>query len=93
MDCPCILTRALLEKLGVDRSARVLDAGCGWGVTLVRLERSGFHVDGLDISKRALEALDRPGRLLIQADLAQPIAGDIESYDAVLAHRRDRARG
>jgi 2-polyprenyl-3-methyl-5-hydroxy-6-metoxy-1,4-benzoquinol methylase len=79
------LTIALLKRLGVNRSARVLDAGCGWGVTLGLLERCGYRADGLDISRRALDQLDRPGRLLIEADLAQPLADRFEPYDAVLA--------
>ena len=36
------LTLALLGRLGVRPPARVLDAGCGWGVTLGRLERRGL---------------------------------------------------
>ena len=76
------LTIALLKRLGVNRSARVLDAGCGWGVTLSLLERCGYRADGLDISRRALDQLDRPGRLLIEADLAQPLADRFEPYDA-----------
>jgi SAM-dependent methyltransferase len=79
------LTIALLKRLGVDRPARVLDAGCGWGVTLDRLERCGYRAEGLDISRLALERLDRPGRVLIEADLAQPLAESFEPYDAVLA--------
>ena len=79
------LTVALLKRLGVNRPARVLDAGCGWGVTLERLERCGYQADGLDISRRALDRLDRPGRLLVEADLAQPLTDGFGLYDAVLA--------
>src|SRR3954468_86071 len=62
------LTLALLGELGVRPSAPVLDAGCGWGVTLDLLERSGYRATGLDVSRPALERLDRPGRTLIEAD-------------------------
>jgi len=63
----------------------VLDAGCGWGVTLSALERRGYHASGLDIARNALERLDAPGRSLIEADLTQPWPGGLPRFDAVLA--------
>jgi SAM-dependent methyltransferase len=63
----------------------VLDGGCGWGVTLDALERRGYRTVAIDISRRALELLDRPGRFLIQADLTKPIPGSTTRFDAVLA--------
>jgi 2-polyprenyl-3-methyl-5-hydroxy-6-metoxy-1,4-benzoquinol methylase len=79
------LTLALLERWKIDPPARVLDAGCGWGVTLEFLERRGYRAVGLDISRRALETLDRPGRELAEADLARPLPSGLEPYDAVVA--------
>ena len=40
---------------------------------------------GLDISRRTLEKLDRPGRRLIEADLARPLGRDAPVCDAALA--------
>lgn len=81
------LTLALLGQLGIRAGARVLDAGTGWGVTFRALERRGYEVTGLDISRPALERLERerPGRALIEADLTQPRAEMASTYDAVLA--------
>ncbi|HZW29660.1 MAG TPA: class I SAM-dependent methyltransferase [Isosphaeraceae bacterium] len=79
------LTLALLDRLGIRPPARVLDAGCGWGVTLESLERAGYQAIGLDVSRSMLERLDRPGRALIEADLAQPVPAAFEPCDAVLA--------
>ena len=79
------LTLRLLRELGLGPPARVLDAGCGWGVTLDALEGSGYQAIGLDISRRALERLDRPGRTLIEADLARPFERTGPVNDAVLA--------
>lgn len=79
------LTLELLDRLGVRPPSRVLDAGCGWGVTLSALERRGYRADGLDISRKALERLDAPGRTLIEADLNQPWPPGSDTYDAVLA--------
>ena len=79
------LTLDLLDRLGIHPPAEVLDAGCGWGVTLEALERRGYHVLGMDISRRALQQLDRPSRRLVEADLAQPLGHITVASDAVLA--------
>lgn len=79
------LTLDLLRDLELRPPARVLDAGCGWGVTLESLEARGFQAVGLDVSRRTLEKLDRPGRHLIEADLSRSMPPRAGGYDAVLA--------
>jgi SAM-dependent methyltransferase len=80
------LTLDLLGRLGVRPPDRVFDAGCGWGTTLEALERAGYRVAGADISRRALERLDRPDRELIEVDLTKPLPPEqAGGYDAVLA--------
>jgi 2-polyprenyl-3-methyl-5-hydroxy-6-metoxy-1,4-benzoquinol methylase len=79
------LTLTLLHQLGVRSPARVLDAGCGWGTTLEALERRGYRAAGMDISRRSLEQLDRPGRELYVADLTRDLTGNDSGFDAVLA--------
>jgi SAM-dependent methyltransferase len=79
------LTLELLDRLGVRPPSRVLDAGCGWGTTLGWLERKGYKVVGADISRRALQELDRPGRELVEVDLTKPLPDGIDLFDAVLA--------
>jgi SAM-dependent methyltransferase len=79
------LTLALLDRLGIRPPARVLDAGCGWGVTLIALEGRGYKAAGMDISRRMLDRLDRAGRELYVADLTRELPDGIEGYDAVLA--------
>lgn len=79
------LTLQLLDRLGILPPARILDIGCGWGTTLEALEALGYRVVGADISRRALELLDRPGRDLVEADLNQPLPRGVETFDAVLA--------
>lgn len=79
------LTIALLRQLGVDPPAHVLDAGCGWGVTLERLERAGYRATGMDVSRRTLAQLDREKRTLIEADVTRPFPDGHDAYDAVLA--------
>ena len=79
------LTLALLHQLGVRSPARVLDAGCGWGTTLEALEHRGYRAAGMDISRRSLERLDRPGRELYVADLTRDLTGNANGFEAVLA--------
>lgn len=76
---------ALLKQFDIDSSAEMLEAGCGWGTNLTQLEKSGFAVTGLDISRQALERLDRHNRTLIEADLSKPLPEDVRQYDVVLA--------
>jgi 2-polyprenyl-3-methyl-5-hydroxy-6-metoxy-1,4-benzoquinol methylase len=80
-----ILTIELLRRHGVNPPASILDAGCGWGVTLEYLEALGYRATGLDISRRALEALDNRERRLVLADLTQDIPAQADRFDAVLA--------
>lgn len=79
------LTLDLLRRLGLEPPARILDVGCGWGVTLESLEKRGYEVIGMDISRRTLEKLDRPGRVLFEADLTRSIEGNVCLSDGVLA--------
>lgn len=79
------LTVALLRRAQVHPPARILDAGCGWGLTLDHLEKHAYSATGLDISRQALERIDRPGRALIEADLTRNLPADVEPFDAVLA--------
>ncbi len=79
------LTCALLDRLGVTPPARVFDAGCGWGTTLLALENRGYQVTGMDISRGTLARLDTPERQLVRADLSCPVPSGVDVYDAVLA--------
>jgi SAM-dependent methyltransferase len=79
------LMLALLRRMKVSPPARVLDAGCGWGVNLEALERCGYRVAGLDISRRCLQRLERPGRELIEADITRPLPDGVIPYHAVIA--------
>ena len=79
------LVLGLLRRMGIQPGAKIMDVGCGWGTTLASLEKAGYAVTGLDVSKAALDQLDRPNRLLIEADLTQPFPEDAPRHDAVLA--------
>lgn len=78
------LALQLLAQFGLRRDACVLDAGCGWGVTLDAIEQAGYTAVGLDASRQVLEQIDRPERRLIHADLSRAMLSQ-ERFDAVLA--------
>ena len=79
------LVLRLLSRIGRESPCRIIEVGCGWGTNLCALERSGYKVTGLDISRDALVRLDRADRTLIEADLAQDLPADAPEYDVVLA--------
>ncbi|MFT3891062.1 MAG: class I SAM-dependent methyltransferase [Anaerolineales bacterium] len=45
----------LIETLGLKTGASLLDLGCGPGLYTSRFARAGFHVNGLDFSRRSIE--------------------------------------
>jgi len=50
--------------------ARILDVGCGRGVTLRSLSRAGFEAHGFERSQAAVQGLDRQVQVRIADDLA-----------------------
>src|SRR5271163_2593009 len=89
------LVLAMLGELRILPPASILEAGCGWGTNLQALEAEGYEVTGLDVSRRALERLDRPHRQLIEADLSLGLPVSVPSlpdlyseFDAIQGHRR-----
>ena len=80
--------------LDSDEVARVIDIGCGTGLTGMYLShlRSKLEIDGLDISPEMLEEARRKKRAddsavyshLNECDLTQPVVNKFESYDALI---------
>ena len=78
-----------MERFVPDRSARVLDMGCGTGLAGVVLRRRGYEaVDGCDYSPEMLEQARRTGAYdrLIEIDLNDhPLPIEAGAYDVVIA--------
>ncbi|MDW3177823.1 MAG: class I SAM-dependent methyltransferase [Acidimicrobiia bacterium] len=74
-------------RLGVDKSATILDIGCGTGLSGLALAQAGYEtLDGCDYSTGMLEVAHETSayRRLFEADLHKPpIDADTDSYDAV----------
>ena len=79
------LFEALLDAAGVGYGTRVLDIGCGTGLTLVLATERGARVAGIDVTDGLLEiAQERlPAADLRVADMETLPFAD-ESFDVVL---------
>jgi SAM-dependent methyltransferase len=75
----------LLRRIGCETPRQIIEAGCGWGTNLSELEKAGYTVTGLDVSRNALARLDRDERTLIEADLSKDLPPNTPEYDVVLA--------
>jgi SAM-dependent methyltransferase len=80
----CRLAAAVLAGQGIQPPARILDIGCGSGLTLKALEARGYPVVGIDAVRTLLERLDGPGRLLVHADVTGELPPSLGTFDAVL---------
>ena len=59
-DCPMDVKRALLERSGISRGARVLDVACGTGaITEVLHDLTGKPVKGVDLSGEMIKVAKR----------------------------------
>jgi predicted TPR repeat methyltransferase len=79
---------ALLASHLADRTACIIDLGCGTGAAGAELKRAGFaHIDGLDLSPEMLAVARSKAiyRHLFAADLLAPLAISGSTYDAVIS--------
>ncbi|GGC30505.1 hypothetical protein GCM10011504_05960 [Siccirubricoccus deserti] len=81
------LLAALLEEMGVARGLRVLDLGCGTGLSGVALAPFAARLEGLDLSPRMLAEAGRRGlyQALHQADLLSFLPAHPAAYGLVAA--------
>ena len=78
--------KALMEVVK-NKSALILDAGCGTGLVGQELKNNGYkNIDALDYSKEMLEEAGKKGVYgkLIHADLSRPLKIKTNQYDAVV---------
>jgi predicted TPR repeat methyltransferase len=84
---PYSIAGILAEQLP-DRSASILDVGCGTGLTCRVLAERGYdRLDGIDLSAEMLAVARERGiyRELLEADITQPLALESASYDGVIS--------
>jgi SAM-dependent methyltransferase len=75
----------IVDALGLEPDARVLDLACGHGRHTARLARRGFAVTGLDVSASSLELAreNEPSATYVEADMREVPLED-GSFDAVI---------
>lgn len=81
------LHRDVLRRLPDQRSARVLDVGCGSGDLIALLRRSGWtDVSGIDVSREQVRlAVDRGVTGVRRADVHEYAATHPAEYEVILA--------
>ena len=82
------IASAAFAKIATDRSASIIDVGCGTGLVGLELVDAGFtNIDGVDISANMLAEAEQTGiyRNLILQDVEKDPAIDDGTYDAVIS--------
>lgn len=73
-----------VHRAGCGPGGAILDAGCGEGRNAIPLARAGYHVVGLDRSRRLLEAVPRHPRLRLVCGSYEAMPFRSSTFDAVL---------
>jgi predicted TPR repeat methyltransferase len=91
---PKAISEVFNEHVPTDEVTRVIDIGCGTGLTGMYLShlRSHLALDGLDISPEMLAEAKRKKRTddsavyanLNECDLTQPVLNKFDAYDALI---------
>ena len=84
---PEVIAQLLCEHVS-DKSAEILDVGCGTGLTCRLLADRGYcSLDGIDLSPDMIRVAGGQGiyRDLIVGDVNRTIERDADSYDAVIS--------
>lgn len=76
----------IVELLGLEPGARILDAGCGFGRTVAVFAEMGYDAVGVDISPAVIAEAEKrnPGPTYLVHDLTEPLPADVERFDAVV---------
>lgn len=84
---PQTIANKLIKHLS-DRSAPIIDIGCGTGLTCTLLHQNGYcRLDGIDFSADMLKVASNRNiyQTLIQGDLNQPLNIDSNTYHAAIS--------
>jgi predicted TPR repeat methyltransferase len=84
---PASIAARLIVQLP-DTGSKILDLGCGTGLTCRLLAERGYsRLDGIDISREMLQVARERGiyQDLLAGDLNQPLQRESDSYDGVIS--------
>ena len=87
-----IRLKLIIKRLKENNSKKILDAGCGTAIPMIKLLKSGFDVVGFDYSKemvsfgkKELELANYKSDLIYHANLGKKRSIKNKKFDAVLA--------
>ncbi len=84
---PGLIASMLMAHLD-DRDAKILDLGCGTGLTVCTLAEQGFtNLYGIDLSREMVEVANRKGlyKGLKVGDVNLPLEYESDSFDGVIS--------
>ncbi len=84
---PTLIAQILIKYLD-NKDGRILDIGCGTGLTSILLHQQGYApIDGLDFSADMLRVADERKiyNRMIEADLNLPLTIEDNQYDAAIS--------
>ncbi len=84
---PGLIAGKMMERLD-DRDAKILDLGCGTGLTVYPLAEQGFtNLYGIDLSREMVEVANRKGlyKGLQVGDVNLPLEYESDSLDGVIS--------
>lgn len=74
-----------LEKLELSRDGEILDIGCGTGAYSHVLGKRGFHVTGVDLSRKMVDIARNKGLDCRHGNVLEGLGFEDNSFDLVLA--------
>ncbi|MFT5796207.1 MAG: 2-polyprenyl-3-methyl-5-hydroxy-6-metoxy-1,4-benzoquinol methylase [Ascidiaceihabitans sp.] len=77
----------MIDLAGLQHGQRILDVGCGMGKFTIPLREKGFDVEGLDLSPRLLEMLNKEDPTI------PTTCGDLHNLDPALHGKYDHVIG
>ncbi len=84
---PALIAGEMMARLD-DRNAKILDLGCGTGLTVYTLAEQGFtNLHGIDLSQEMVEVANRKGlyKGLKVGDINLPLGYESDSFDGVIS--------
>lgn len=86
-NAPTLLSKMIKDHKGKDPFRKMLDIGCGTGLSAIELKESCTEIYGLDLSKKMLEEAKKKGiyHKTIYGDAVEYLKQTTESFDLVVA--------
>jgi len=79
------LPNYLLKVLPENKHTKILDIGCGYGMTMMAIKKLGFHdIKGIDLSDEALEFCKSKGLIVTKTDILNFCKANNDKFDFII---------